>query len=86
MAAARWLHAAEGAQMRQGKPLIYQEVDGSAPWVAVFPSMAHAQDSAWEHDRGRQIDPAIITYSTYLAATSAFTTSFRFRRQRYAVG
>lgn len=65
------VHAAGGAQMRQGKPLIYQEVDGSKRAVSggFTANGNRAGFSVGDYDRSRPlvIDPAIITYSTYLA-------------------
>src|SRR5438067_4103968 len=65
------IHAAGGAQMRQGKPLIYQEVNGMKRAVSggFTTNGNRAGFSVGDYDRSRPlvIDPAIITYSTYLA-------------------
>ena len=65
------VHAAGGAQMRQAKPLIYQELNGSKRAVSGgFTTEGNrAGFSVGEYDQSRPliIDPAIITYSTYLA-------------------
>lgn len=66
--------AAGGAQMRQGKPFIYQEIDGVKRAVSggFTTNGNRAGFSVGEYDRSRPlvIDPAIITYSTYLAGES----------------
>jgi len=63
--------AAGGAQLRQGKPLIYQDVDGIKHAVSGgFTTDGNgARFSIGDYDRSRPlvIDPAIINYSTYLA-------------------
>lgn len=63
--------AAGGAKMRQGKPLIYQEVDGVRRAVSggfsATGSRAGFSVGDYDHSRPLVIDPAIITYSTYLA-------------------
>src|SRR5205814_156543 len=65
------IHAAGGAQMRQGKPLIYQEVDGSKRAVSggFTTNGNRAGFTVGDYDKTRPlvIDPAIINYSTYLA-------------------
>jgi hypothetical protein len=65
------VHAAGGAQMRQAKPLIYQELNGSRRAVSGgFTTQGNrAGFSVGDYDQSRPliIDPAIITYSTYLA-------------------
>ena len=65
------VHAAGGAQMRQGKPLIYQQVDGMKRAVSggFTTNGNRAGFSVGDYDRARPlvIDPAIRTYSTYLA-------------------
>src|SRR6266404_418196 len=65
------VHAAGGAQMRQGKPLIYQEENGVKRAVSggFKAEGSRAGFSVGDYDRSRPlvIDPAIITYSTYLA-------------------
>jgi Carboxypeptidase regulatory-like domain/Beta-propeller repeat len=65
------VHAAGGAQMRQAKPLIYQELNGSRRAVSGgFTTQGNrAGFSVGEYDQSRPliIDPAIITYSSYLA-------------------
>src|SRR5256886_6015932 len=62
--------AAGGAQLRQGKPLIYQDVDGSKRAVSGgFTADGNgARFSIGDYDRSRPlvIHPAIINYSTYL--------------------
>jgi hypothetical protein len=66
------IHGAGGAEMRQGKPLLYQEVDGVKRAVGGGFTVegTRAGFSVGDYDRSRPlvIDPAIITYSTYLAA------------------
>ncbi|MFL6588887.1 MAG: SBBP repeat-containing protein, partial [Chthoniobacterales bacterium] len=63
--------AAGGAQMRQGKPLIYQELNGTKRAVSggFTATGNHAGFTVGNYDRSRPllIDPPIITYSTYLA-------------------
>src|SRR5437588_2035419 len=63
--------AAGGAQMRQGKPLIYQDDNGSKRAVSggFTTNGNRAGFTIGDYDRSRPlvIDPAIITYSTYLA-------------------
>ncbi len=63
--------AAGGAQLRQEKPLIYQEVDGMRRAVSGgFKVNGNgAAFSVGDYDRSRPlvIDPAIINYSTFLA-------------------
>ena len=65
------VHAAGGAQMRQAKPLIYQELNGSRRAVSGgFTTEGNrAGFSVGDYDQSRPliIDPAIKTYSTYLA-------------------
>ena len=57
--------------MRQGKPLIYQEVDGSKRAVSggFTTNGNRAGFTVGDYDKTRPlvIDPAIINYSTYLA-------------------
>jgi carboxypeptidase family protein/beta-propeller repeat-containing protein len=64
------VHAAGGAQLRQGNPLIYQEVDGAKRAVSggFTANGNRAGFSVGDYDRSRPlvIDPAIKTYSTYL--------------------
>jgi hypothetical protein len=64
------VHAAGGAQMRQGKPLIYQMVNGARRAVTggFTANGNRAGFSVGDYDRSRPlvIDPT-ITYSTYLA-------------------
>ena len=64
------IHAAGGAQLRQGKPLIYQEINGSRQAITgSFTATGNrAGFSIGEYDKSRPlvIDPAIINYSTYL--------------------
>jgi hypothetical protein len=66
--------AASGAQLRQEKPLIYQEVDGMRRAVSggFKVNGTRAAFSVGDYDRSRPlvIDPAIISYSTYLAGES----------------
>ena len=66
--------AAGGGQMRQGKPLIYQDDNGSKRAVSGgFTTKGNrAGFTIGDYDRSRPlvIDPAIITYSTYLAGES----------------
>ncbi|PYJ86038.1 MAG: hypothetical protein DME70_08715, partial [Verrucomicrobia bacterium] len=66
--------AAGGAQMRQGKPLIYQDDNGSKRAVSggFMTKGNRAGFTIGDYDRSRPlvIDPAIITYSTYLAGES----------------
>ena len=63
--------AAGGAKMSQGKPLIYQEVDGIRRAVSggftATGNRAGFSVGDYDHSRPLVIDPAIITYSTYLA-------------------
>ncbi|HZE56580.1 MAG TPA: SBBP repeat-containing protein [Chthoniobacterales bacterium] len=65
------VHAAGGAQMRQGQPLIYQQVDGVKRAVSggftANGSRAGFSVGEYDHSRPLVIDPAIILYSTYLA-------------------
>ena len=65
------VQAAGGAQMRQAKPLIYQQQDGVKRAVSGgFTTQGNrAGFSVGEYDQSRPliIDPAIITYSTYIA-------------------
>ena len=62
--------AAGGAQMRQNKPFIYQEVNGMKRAVTGGFTLSgnRAGFSVKDYDRSRPliIDPAVITYSTYL--------------------
>jgi len=71
MTGALIVHAAGGAQMRQAKPLIYQELNGSRRAVSggftTEGSRAGFSIGAYDQSRPLVIDPAIITYSTYLA-------------------
>ncbi len=64
------IHAAGGAQLRQGKPFLYQELNGvKQPIPGAFSTTGNrAGFSVGEYDRSRPlvIDPAIISYSTYL--------------------
>lgn len=64
------VHAAGGAQMRQAKPLIYQELNGSRRAISGgFTTEGNrAGFSVGDYDKSRPliIDPAIITYATYL--------------------
>ncbi|HEX4631343.1 MAG TPA: SBBP repeat-containing protein [Chthoniobacterales bacterium] len=63
-----------GARMSQAKPLIYQQVDGVKRAVSGgFTTMgSRAGFTVGDYDRSKPllIDPAIITYSTYLAGES----------------
>jgi hypothetical protein len=63
--------AAGGVQLRQAKPFIYQEVDGMKRSVTggFKVNGNHAGFTVQDYDRSRPliIDPAVITYSTYLA-------------------
>ena len=71
MTGALIVHAPGGAQMRQAKPLIYQELNGSRRAVSggftTEGSRAGFSIGAYDQSRPLVIDPAIITYSTYLA-------------------
>jgi hypothetical protein len=64
------VHAAGGAQMRQGKPLIYQEVNGVKREVGggFTTNGNRAGFRVGDYDRSRPllIDPLIETYATYL--------------------
>src|SRR5205085_5771014 len=64
------VHAAGGAQLRQGKPLIYQQLNGSKQLVpgGFNVNGNRASFTLGEYDRSRPlvIDPAIINYSSYL--------------------
>ena len=64
------IHALGGAQLRQAKPLIYQEVDGVRRAVSGgFTATGNrAGFAVGDYDRSRPlvIDPAIISYSSYL--------------------
>ncbi|HYJ03789.1 MAG TPA: SBBP repeat-containing protein [Chthoniobacterales bacterium] len=64
------IHAAGGAQLRQGKPFLYQELNGlKQPVPGAFIAAGNrAGFSVGQYDRNRPlvIDPAIISYSTYL--------------------
>ena len=64
------IHAAGGAQLRQGKPFLYQELNGlKQPVSGAFITAGNrAGFSVGQYDRNRPlvIDPAIISYSTYL--------------------
>jgi hypothetical protein len=66
--------AAGGAQLRQGKPLLYQEVDGAKRAVSggFITNGNGTRFSIGDYDRSRPlvIDPAIINYSTYLGGES----------------
>jgi Carboxypeptidase regulatory-like domain/Beta-propeller repeat len=63
--------AAGGAQLRQEKPLIYQEVGGMRRAVSggftVNGNNAGFSVGDYDHSKALIIDPAIISYSTYLA-------------------
>lgn len=65
------IRAAGGAQMLQGKPLIYQEENGSKRAVSggftTNGTRAGFSVGDYDHSRPLIIDPAIIRYSTYLA-------------------
>jgi len=69
--------------MRQGQPLIYQQVDGVKRAVSAVSrqmgSRAGFSVGEYDHSRPLVIDPAIILYSTYLAVRkkTAFTTLLR---------
>ena len=68
------IHAAGGAQLRQGKPFLYQELNGLKQPIQGGFSVAgnRAGFAVGEYDRSRPlvIDPAIISYSTYLGGES----------------
>src|SRR5205085_9463953 len=63
--------AAGGAQMRQTKPLIYQESNGVKRAVSggftTNGNRAGFSIGDYDHSRPLVIDPALMTYSTYLA-------------------
>lgn len=65
------VHAAGGAQLRQGKPVIYQEVEGSKRAIAggFAVSGSRVGFALGEYDAARPliIDPVVFSYSTYLA-------------------
>jgi len=69
------LHA-PGGDIRQHKPVIYQEIDGvrqeiAGGYVIKSGTRAGFQLAAYDSTRPLIIDPVVLSYSTYLGATAA---------------
>jgi hypothetical protein len=65
------VHAAGGAQLRQGKPVFYQQINGVKQPIAgsfsVSGNRAGFTVGAYDRSRPLIIDPVVFVYSTYLA-------------------